>query len=319
MVGSAIEGVLPLLLLIAVGYFLCGAKWFAAHGPNIFSKYAVTIGIPCYMLVSIYENCENRERLLEIYGALPIPVATMLTSLLFALLLVRVFKIRPGRKGVFINAVMFCNSVIVGFPVIYAMLGEKALPDAMVYYIANTALFWIVGVYYLRKDQNEETRFLSAANLKQIFSPVLIAFFLGTLLVLFSVEIPKVLLSPLQSIGRTASPISILFIGCIIRQTDLKEMQLSRDLLLILLVRFLLSPVLMLLVCWKLPITVQMKQVFFIYSTMPAMTQVGIMAKECGSDYKFASVVVSVTTLMSLFFIPIYMAIMQSLGFFGQG
>ena len=49
--------------------------------------------------------------------------------------------------------------------------------------------------------------------------------------------------------------------------------------------------------------------IYFVFATMPAMTQMGIMARETGSDYEFAAVLITVTTILSMAAIPIYMGI----------
>ena len=45
---------------------------------------------------------------------------------------------------------------------------------------------------------------------------------------------------------------------------------------------------------------------FFLLSSMPAMTQLSVMSKESGSDVEFASLLIAVTTVLSIFMIPVY-------------
>ena len=100
-----------------------------------------------------------------------------------------------------------------------------------------------------------------------------------------------------------------------IRNSDIKHMQLSRDLVAVVLMRFLMLPALVGLLVAALPLDPLMRQVFFLLSAMPAMTQLGVMAKESGSDYAFAAVLITVTTAVSMVVIPLYMALIQFLPF----
>ena len=77
----------------------------------------------------------------------------------------------------------------------------------------------------------------------------------------------------------------------------------------VVLVRLLLFPVFVGVLVAALPIDSLTKQVYFVFATMPAMTQMGIMARETGSDYEFAAVLITVTTILSMAAIPIYMGI----------
>ena len=89
----------------------------------------------------------------------------------------------------------------------------------------------------------------------------------------------------------------MVFVGCVIRGTDFSQMKLTRDLAVVVLVRLLLFPVFVGVLVAALPIDSLTKQVYFVFATMPAMTQMGIMARETGSDYEFAAVLITVTTI----------------------
>ena len=94
--------------------------------------------------------------------------------------------------------------------------------------------------------------------------------------------------------------------GCILRDADWSKLKISRDLLLVLLFRFIVCPALMLGVVYVMPLPALNKQVFFLLSSMPAMTQLSVMSKESGSDVEFASLLIAVTTVLSIFMIPVY-------------
>jgi malate permease and related proteins len=67
-----------------------------------------------------------------------------------------------------------------------------------------------------------------------------------------------------------------------------------------------------LVLCYFLPIPLLMKKVFVIQAAMPAMTQTAIIAEAYGADYKYAAIMTTVTTVVSLVFIPVYMLLLGS-------
>lgn len=310
MLLHTIESVLSLLLLIAVGFYITGKSWFGSSGSSFLSKFTVSVAIPCYMTYNVINTCETRENLINLFKGLPIPFFTIITSLFLGLFLAKIFSILPPRRGVFVNAVTLSNTVIIGFPVVTSLFGEEATPFAMIYYMANTILFWTVGTYLLRQDGSQKSALISKEGLKKFFSPPIIGFIVGVVIVLSGVQLPEFIFSPLSMLKDTTTPLAMIFIGSILRRTDYKKIRLTRDLIVVLIVRFIVSPAFMALVCSLLPIDLLMKQVFFVLATMPAMTQLGIMAKESDSDVEFASVLVTVTTTVSMFVLPIYVFIM---------
>ena len=48
----------------------------------------------------------------------------------------------------------------------------------------------------------------------------------------------------------------------------------------------------------NLPLSDMAKQVYLIMTVMPAMTQLGIVAKEARADYEFAAMTIAVTTVI---------------------
>jgi predicted permease len=56
-----------------------------------------------------------------------------------------------------------------------------------------------------------------------------------------------------------------------------------------------------------------MTKVFIIQAAMPVITQSAIIAKAYGADYEYATVMVTVTTIISIVFIPIYMVLLNGI------
>ena len=193
-----------------------------------------------------------------------------------------------------------------GFPIIISLFGEEAAAVGMVYYMVNTICFWTIGVQLLREDGGQKSSLFSKAGLKKLLSPPLLGFLLGVVLVILGLSLPAVLANPVSQLGGCATPMAMMFVGCILRDADWSKLKISRDLLLVLLFRFIVCPALMLGVVYVMPLPALNKQVFFLLSSMPAMTQLSVMSKESGSDVEFASLLIAVTTVLSIFMIPVY-------------
>ena len=313
MILRSVESVLSLVLIMGLGWWLAGQSWFGQKGGSLFSRFAVQICGPAYMCYNIQTTCETPEDLLRIVAGLPAPLVAILLGGLLGVALIWILKVKKGRKGVFFNAVTFCNTVLVGFPIILALFGDEAAPDAMVYYMANSLLFWTVGVYTLRADSGETPPFFSRENLKKLVSPPLVGLVTGSVLVLMDIHLPYFLLDSMLRVGQCMTPMAMLFIGCILRATDLRSIWRSREIWAVIGVRLLLSPLMMYLLLLVFPLPLQMRRVFFVMSTMPAMTLLGIMAKESGSDAYFASAAVASTTLVCMAALPLFAIAMESI------
>ena len=101
----------------------------------------------------------------------------------------------------------------------------------------------------------------------------------------------------------------MLFIGIVMYGVKLSQIRLNRDLLVLLAGRFIITPLIVIVVAAFFPIPELMKKVFVIQSALPAMTQTTLMAKLYGADAEYAAVLVSTTTVVALFAIPVYMVL----------
>lgn len=308
---QAVESVVSLLILIGVGWWLAGRPWFGAAGASLFSKYTVNVAVPCFMFYNMVDVCGSRETLFHLLAGVPFPAFIVCCNFALGLLLARLLRVAPQRKGVFLNVITFSNVVFVGLPVVSALFGEQGLPYAMIYYLANTLFFWSAGVWLLRRYGGKASGGSLAQALRGIFSPPIIGMLLGVAAVLLGVQVPAFLYRPITMLKNTATPIAMLFIGSVIRSTKAGAVKRAHELAAVLAVRFVLSPLLVAALTLLLPMQPIMRQVFVLLSAMPAMTQLGVMAKESGSDYSFAALLITLTTAVSMAIIPLYMLLIE--------
>ena len=135
-------------------------------------------------------------------------------------------------------------------------------------------------------------------------------FLLGLVLVMLQIKLPAFLASDLQYLGNLTTPLSMIFIGLSVSHVGVKQLVLGKDQLLILLGRFLVTPLLMASIVYWMPLPNLMKQVFIIQSAMPVMTNAPVVARLYGADSNYASVMVTETTLATMVVIPILMLLM---------
>jgi len=314
---SAIEGVLSIIFMIALGFFLAKRGWFEGDSSALISRLVVGVALPAYMVANLMGGYD-REKLISMLPGLPIPFVVMLLSYGLALALAAILRIRRERRGSFASMFALSNTIFVGLPVNLALFGEESLPYVLLYYIANTSLFWTIGVFGIASDGaalsgRSRPKLFSLASLKRIFSPPLTAFLASVLLILLGVHLPKVALDFCKTIGSMTTPLSMLFIGIVISRVEWKKIRLERDLVVVLLGRFLFAPCLLVLVARPTNLPLLMKQVFFVQAAMPAMTQTPIIASAYGADSEYAGLGTALSTVLSLATIPLCMRLVGQL------
>ncbi|MBO2537422.1 AEC family transporter [Rummeliibacillus suwonensis] len=310
----AVESVITMLLLIGTGYYLSARKWFNQVNSGLIAKLVTNIALPAYMLHFILTDF-SRDKLMHLAPGVVVPIVSIVITMFVSFAFCKLLKVKDGRKGTFSSMFFNSNSVFIGIPLNLALFGAESLPYVLLYYFANTFFFWTLGVQLISKDgvggNNSSGKTSFSAVAKKVINPPLIGFFLAVILLMLNVKLPDFLMSYFKFTGNLTTPLSMLFIGISIFFTGITSIKFTKDMLGILLGRFVIAPGIMILIVWFLPLPLLMKQVFVMQAAMPVMTNAPVVAKVNHADSEYAAIMVTVSTIASLFIVPIWMLIVQ--------
>lgn len=290
-----IEAYLNIMVIFAimlVGYALSWKKWFDDHIADAFSKLVLNLTLPLSMFLNMTEKFTKAEFLTLFQGIL-LPALSIAITYFISVLYAKWTKVPAGRTGAFRVMFTASNTIFMGLPVNIAVFGEKAVPYALLYYICNTTFFFTWGIYLIQNDNltltGKKTTFSLHFILRKLFSPALLGFFIGLCWMLL--EIP--LITPLRDfaryLGQMTTPLSLFVIGIIIYQTGFKNLKLDKDVLGVLLGRYLISPVVVFLLSKIIEVPSLMLHVFILQSAMPVQNSMAILAKAYGADEEFTT------------------------------
>ena len=240
----SISGILVILGMILVGFVIGEKGWFDDKSRGLLAKLVTQVALPCYMLYTITQRFTAAD-LLIMLPALRFPALSMVILLGIATGVARIFAVRQDRRGLFISMFFNSNTIFVGLPINQALFGDASIPYVLIYYMCNTTFFWTLGTYLIQRDGEGEAQFDLKTSLKKVFSPPLMGFLLGLVLVMLQIKLPAFLASDLQYLGNLTTPLSMIFIGLSVSHVGVKQLVLGKDQLLILLGRFLVAPLLM--------------------------------------------------------------------------
>ncbi len=302
----ALSGILTVMIMIAAGFFLERRGWFTESGVNLIARMVNYLCLPAYMLANLMGHFDH-EGLLSMVRGVIVPFLSMLGAYFFIKIIAQLLKVPREKRGVFIASVSFSNVIFIGLPLAIALFGEEGVPFVMVYYMANTTLFWTIGIHELSRDAGKGVPWLSVKTVKTIFSPPLMGFFTGIILLTLDLHLPDPIFRAAHYIGSMTSPLAMLFIGIAMARTEWREIRPDFMMLIGMVCRFLMGPLFVILLIPVFDIPADMGRVFVILAAMPVMTNLSIISKTYGGDYKYAAMLVTVSTCLASAVIPFYM------------
>lgn len=304
---TSITSIIPIIAIIVLGYILQVKGWFGdAFGPNL-SRLIMNVALPASIFVSVMKYL-TLDKLISLSGGLLYTFVAFILGYIVAYIAVVVFKVRPGRRGTMINTFVNANTIFIGLPLNVALFGDQALPYFLIYYITNTISTWTLGVYLMTSDsisgQSNET---SKFDWKKLLPAPLVGFLVALLFLILRISIPDFATNTLTYVGNIVTPLSLIYIGIVLAKAGLKTITFDKDTIVTLVGRFILAPLIMLLVLkFFAPnmATAEFKT-FMIQSATPALAVLPILANQGKGDVEFSTNVVTLSTVLFIVVIPI--------------
>ena len=228
-----------------------------------------------------------------------------------AWLMVKVLKVRPGRRGVFINTIVNANTIFIGLPLNVALFGDAAMPYFLVYYVLNTVSTWAFGVFLIARDPlpGQSATPQKKFDWKKLLPAPLLGFLLAMAFLLADIPVPSFAHAALGYIGATVTPLSLLYIGITLCDAGLASIRFDRDTIAALLGKFVFAPLLMFVLIYLgkswLVLPAAEAKTLIVQSSVSALAVLPILANEARGDVRFATNVVTTSTLLFVVVVPL--------------
>jgi len=316
----AINAVLPIILLIALGYFLKHIKFVNDEFLSVANKYVYRIALPTLLFYNIYKI----ESFSDIaWNHVVFASAGILFLFILGLVIVKLFIPEGRQKGVILQTIFRANFAIIGIPLAEAIGGEQAVINLSMISAVAIPLMNILSVIALTmfiKDDQDNNQ-IHQTIVKIIKNPLIIGIGLGLLVLAIRSFIPvqtngdpafslkenlKFIFLPIQWLAQTTSPIALIVLGGGFEFYVIKH--LSKQIFVGTLLRTFISPLLVL----SLAVIIDQNSSYFNFDYLiypafislfasPTAISGAVMAREMHNDYDLANQTVVWTTLMSIF------------------
>lgn len=313
---TSVESVVEIILVIALGYYLRQKNKFDDHFKGSISFLIMNIALPASIFVSVLKYL-TRDKLVELSGGLLYALISFAVGYLVAWLLSKLLRVRPGRRGTFINMFVNANTIFIGLPLNTALFGVKSMPYFLIYYVMNTVSTWAIGVFFISKDDPTKTKGSDQSfNWRKLLPAPLLGFLVALVFLLLAIPVPGWIDSTLSMVGGIVTPMSLIYIGIVLSDAGLKSIHFDKDTVGALLGRFIIAPAIMItviLVSGHIGSTMPSLEssTLIIQSAAPGLAVLPILAGQSHGDVEYATNVVTTSTVLFVVVVPILMTLVQ--------
>ncbi|KHD35421.1 permease [Clostridium acetobutylicum] len=289
------EQIFILFLIMGIGYYAAKSKIIDEDTASHLSNFIVSITLPLMILTSF--NVEySRKTVITIINLLVFSVAAFIISIVIGKIIS--FKFAMDKRDILMFMSIFSNCGFIGFPVLKVVYGNKGVLYTSIFNLVYNVFIWTIGIVIIN-DKREKIDYK-----KILFNHNIIAVIVGVFLMLLSIKIPYVMSSTFNLIGAMTAPLSMIVIGSILSGVDFNDIFKDWSLYYIAILRLIIIPLIIYLALKPFQINKIVIGVIIICEAMPGGTLCPILAKSCNRNFKYASKIVLITTILSMMTIP---------------
>lgn len=288
---------ITMLLLIIVGAVVKKLGIVGAAGQKNINDLVIYLVLPCNIVKSFLIACDS-DTFRQFALVLVISVAVQIVSVILGKVLYG--KKELGHRMSLQYGVICSNAGFLGNPVAEGVFGAVGLAMASIYLIPMRVMMWSSGIAIYTQSTDWK------ATLKKVVThPCIIACVLGLILMVSQWQLPEVVLRPLTTIGSCNTALSMMVIGMILADADVRSL-FDREVFAYSLLRLILMPTALYLVCLGLKLPALVTGVSVILTAMPAGATTSILASKYNADELFATKLVVASTVLSMVTIPVW-------------
>lgn len=201
--------VLPLFLMIVVGYVLKVLRVYDEHTISGMNKLVFKFFLPLLLFINVYQT--------DVAGVfdpklMVFAIVGVLGAFLSAWLIIVLVEKDNRKRGVLIQGIFRSNFVIFGIPVTTSLFGSEATGAAALLVAVIVPMFNMLSVVILeiyRGSRIDVPKILKGI----ITNPLIIGSVTGLLFLLFGVKIPVILEKTISDLSKVTTPLALVILG----------------------------------------------------------------------------------------------------------
>lgn len=295
-----------ILTMLGMGMLFARLRALPDNSAEVLNRVVLLVCLPAAVLTYV----PRLQLDTSLIGLMATPWLLMGATVALVSLATRLFGFTRDVHAVLLICVALANSSFIGYPMVRALLGDHALPYAVVYDQFGTfVLLSTFGLYVIARYSGD-----APPSARQVlgriagFPPLWALLFALTLM---PVQPPTWIATGLKQLADAMLPLVMLAVGLSIR------LRLSRDELaplgIGLVLKLVLMPALALPIAWAFGLRGAMLQVNVLESAMPTMITAAALAISHRLAPRLAAALVGYGILLSLVTLPAWVWVLEGL------
>lgn len=282
-------------IMLAAGYLAARLKVVTEDFLSGLSGLIMRILLPSLIFANAM-NGASRQDLFTCYPVLILTAAMYAGLILIFFLLARILRLPEGKSRIFQAAFIFGNAGFIGIPLLTAIYPQQGSLYVVLMSLIDQPILWTYGLY-LTTPRDGSGHF----SWKNFINPALGAVLLSVIFLLCGIRLTSMIETPLLSIGKASTPLSLIYLGGLLYYSSWKEVLKQKEIYAGIVVKMLAFPLAYCAAASLVCRSTDMIHAMSLVSGLPTMTTIAMFAQSRDGKYgNYALGIVLITTVISL-------------------
>ncbi len=302
--------VLPLLLMMAVGYVVRQLKWISGTEAIHFNALAFQIFLPALLFNNVRNSSLESLSNVRLFAFV---IIGSLAAFAIAALVVPYIESENPRRGVMIQGIARTNYSLFGIPLLSMLMPEADIGIASILVAVIIPIYNIVSVIVLTCYGSGKANFKNIC-INLVKNPLIIATLSGIVFLLNGWTLPTAVDSAFLSMGNVATPLCLFLLGA---NFEFKKLNaVLKQTVITVIGRLIVVPAIALGLAIALGFRgVDLACIMIVFSSPTAVSSY-TMAEKMGGDAPLASAVVIFTSFLCIFSLFFIILILKTFALF---
>jgi len=301
------EEIIVLFLMAFVGYLIVKTGVLQVKDSKVLSMLVVYVFSPTAILNS-FQIPYTKEKMTGLALVLVVSAGIQFLFIFLVWLLGKIWKMNAIEK----TSLVYTNSGYLVMPIVAGVMGEEWLFYVAVYSVVFQMLIWTHGISLLCDRQESDLK-------KVITNPNVIASILGVLVFVLQIQFPVVIGNTLSGLGKMVGPASIMAIGMLIGNIDLKKAFRNKRIYVICFIRLLVLPAVVIMLMKLLGVVSvhsqgkEILRITLFAAAAPVATVIAQIAQVHDGDAQYAGLLNAVSVILCIVTMPLMVLLYEVL------
>ncbi len=285
---------LSLLIMILVGWVSTKAGILDAKGNQKISAIVLKVCNPMLSLTAASSTAKALS--LQEFGiASLISLCMFLFYIFLATVSAKYFYQEENKQTLYKMMFVFSSLGFIGVPVVRSILGEEYVIYVSAFMLMFSVIFYTYGIITV-DGKMEIKKMLNTGNLFWL---------VAMLIILFKIQLPEFILSPITYIGNATTPLALLLVGYTLFQIPIRELIEDKRIYIFTAIKMIVLPIFLYKILCFFPVSEDLAKVSLILFGMPVGNMPLMLAMEKGYDTRLCTTGIVITSILCVITIPI--------------